>query len=166
MEKTQGRPYYGPFLSLFSIRCFSIPGGFTLGSASSASYSSIGIGFDGIVPVDSVRSFASNFAVDTVRRMLLAAWIAYQTFMPLFIYVFFFFFFEVVLDRTTSLVSPELRSTSFTCLSASTTCVSCMRQHNSDVGWLHLAHDLAAASFLTPHSCCAATQAGTSPRLC
>jgi len=84
-----------------------------------------------------VRSFASNFAVDTVRRMLLAAWIAYRTFMPLFIYVFFFFFFEVVLDRTTSLVSPELRSTSFTCLSASTTCASCMRQHNSDVGWLH-----------------------------
>ena len=111
MEKTQGRPYYGPFLSIFSIRCFSIPGGFTLGSASSASNSSIGIGFDGIKPVDSVRSFASNFAVDTVRRMLLAAWIAYRTFMPLFIYVFFFFFSEVVLDRTTSLVSPELRST-------------------------------------------------------
>jgi hypothetical protein len=85
MEKTQGRPYYGPFLSIFSIRCFSIPGGFTLGSASSASNSSIGIGFDGIKPVDSVRSFASNFAVDTVRRMLLAAWIAYRTFMPLFI---------------------------------------------------------------------------------
>jgi len=74
MGKTRGIPYYGPFLSLFSTRCFSVPGCFIHGSASLASYSRIGIGFDGIEPTtDSMRSFASNSVVDTVETMLLVA---------------------------------------------------------------------------------------------